>query len=135
VSEENVEIVKRAWEASLRHDNEMAESLYDPEVTVEVMVESNLLDTPAVYRGLDEVREFYGNLLGVFAHVTTTVEEWTDAGDNVVAVLHYWARGKQSGVPVEVRQAHVWTLREGKLWRLRIYPTKADALKALVLSE
>jgi hypothetical protein len=32
-------------------------------------------------------------------------------------------------------EAHVWTVRDGKLWRLRIYPTRAEALKAVRLEE
>jgi ketosteroid isomerase-like protein len=53
--------------------------------------------------------------------------------DSVIAVFHSWGRGKQSGARVEERNAHVWTLRNGKLWRLRVYATKADALEALGL--
>jgi ketosteroid isomerase-like protein len=36
---------------------------------------------------------------------------------------------------VEQRRAHVWTVRDGKLWRLRIYATKEEALKAVGLRE
>jgi ketosteroid isomerase-like protein len=81
------------------------------------------------------VSESSSATLSAWDEYQSEVEEWIDAGDNVVAILHAWARGKQSGVPVEQYSAHVWTLREGKLWRLRVYRTKADALKALGLSE
>jgi ketosteroid isomerase-like protein len=57
--------------------------------------------------------------LAVWDEVGREVEEWIDAGDNVIALLHNWGRGKQSGGRVEERSAHVWTLRNGKLWRLR----------------
>jgi ketosteroid isomerase-like protein len=129
MSEENVEVVRTAWEAFTRHDNAAIFPLYDPDVEI-------IPEFPdRVYRGLDGVREFFGDWLSAWDEYGSEVEEWIDAGDNVVAVLHAWARGKQSGVPVEAHAAHVWTLREGKLWRLRIYPTKEDALKALGLSE
>jgi hypothetical protein len=29
----------------------------------------------------------------------------------------------------------VWTLRDGKLWRLRVYQTRDEALKAVGLEE
>jgi ketosteroid isomerase-like protein len=45
------------------------------------------------------------------------------------------ARGRSSGAVVERREWHVWTLRDGKLWRLRIYVTEAEALEAVGLSE
>jgi ketosteroid isomerase-like protein len=63
------------------------------------------------------------------------VEEWIDAGDDVIAVIRIWGRGRASGVAVEQCQSHVWTLRDGKLWKLRRYETKADALKAVGLTE
>jgi hypothetical protein len=51
----------------------------------------------------------------------------------VIAVLRSRGRGKRSGIRVEERQSHVWTLRHGKLWRLRIYASKGAALKAVGL--
>jgi ketosteroid isomerase-like protein len=132
VSQENVEIARRAWEASMRHDNEMALRLYDPEVTVEV---TDSFDTPALYRGVDGVREWYRNSVGMFADLTVGVDEWIDAGDDVLAILHTTGRGRQSGVPVERRETQVWTVRNRKLWRLRIYETRAEALKAVGLQE
>ena len=67
--------------------------------------------------------------------LSNDVEEWIDAGDEVIAVMHIRARGRRSGVPVERREWDVWTLRDGKLWRLRIYATKSEALEAVGLSE
>jgi ketosteroid isomerase-like protein len=129
VSQENVEVVRAVWEASARHDNAAIFPLYQPDVEIRDVFYDR------VYQGLDGVREFFTDWLTAWDEHRSEVEEWIDAGENVVAILHIWARGKQSRVPVEGRQAHVWTLREGKLWRLRIYPTKADALNALGLSE
>jgi ketosteroid isomerase-like protein len=64
------------------------------------------------------------------------VTEWIDGGgDHVIAVMHTWGRGKMSGVPVERREAHLWTLREGKLRRLRVFETKTEALEAAGLRE
>jgi ketosteroid isomerase-like protein len=131
VSQENVELVKRAWEATVQRDYETALSLYDPDVTLE----PGFLDNPEVFRGLDGVREVFRNWFGVFADMTSTVEEWIDAGDDVVAILRLTGRGRQSGVPVVSLEAHVWTVRDGKLWRLRIYPSRAEALKAVGLEE
>ena len=132
MSQENVETVRRAWEAGLHHDNTLALSLYHCEVTGETTI---ALDSPTTYRGVDGMREFWRNALSVFTGFTSTVEEWIDAGDDVVAVLRWEARGKQSGVPVVKREAHVWTIRDGKLWRLRVYESRAAALEAVGLEE
>jgi uncharacterized protein len=130
VSQENAEIVRRAWEASIRHENEAVFHLYDPEVEVHDAFYGR------VYRGWDGVREWFGDLVSTFdAMESAEVDEWIDAGDDVIAALRWRVRGKRSGVPVEQRQWHVWTLRDGKLWRLRIYASKDEALKAVAVSE
>ena len=129
MSQENVDAVRRAWEAFERHDNEAIFPLYDPEVEVQYP----FLDR--VYRGLPGVQEYFRDWLAVWDEFGSEVEEWIDAGDSVIAVMHSWGRGKQSGARVEERNAHVWTLRNGKLWRLRVYATRAEALKAVGLEE
>ena len=132
MSQENVEIVRRATEAHRRHDNETVLSLYDPEVEMELQ---DLAGETNVYRGLDGVGTFYRDFLEALTDWTTTVDEWIDRGDDVIAVLRLTGRGRKSGVPFERREAHVWTVRDGKLWRLRVYGTRAEALKAVGLEE
>ena len=129
MSKENVEIVQRALEASTRRDNEATFALYDPEVEIYGQVDG------AVYRGLTGVRVFFRDWFAAWSELAYDAEEWIDAGDDVIEALHVRARGRQSGVPVERREWHVWTLRGGKLRRLRVYATKADALETLGLSE
>jgi ketosteroid isomerase-like protein len=67
--------------------------------------------------------------------LSNDAEEWIDAGDEVIAIMHVGVRGRRSGIVVERRECHVWTLRERKLWRLRIYATKTESLEAVGLSE
>jgi ketosteroid isomerase-like protein len=45
------------------------------------------------------------------------------------------ARGKGSGVPLAIRTAHIWTLRDGKLARNELYREPDEALDALSLPE
>jgi ketosteroid isomerase-like protein len=129
MSQENVEVVRQAFEASKRHDNETALSFYDREVEIEPLFHDR------TYRGLDGVRAFWGDWLGVMTSYDGEVDEWIDAGDQVIAVMHTWARGKMSGVNVERREAHLWTLQDGKLRRLRVFATKDEALEAAGLRQ
>jgi uncharacterized protein len=122
-----VEIVRRATEAHQRHDNETVFSLYDPEVEMEMRA---LDGSVQIYRGLDGVRTFYRDFLEALADWTTTVDEWIDGGNEVIAVLRIAGRGRKSGAPFERREAHVWTVRGGKLSRLRVYRTRTEALEA-----
>ena len=130
MSQENVEIVRQAWEAFDRHDNKSALRLYDPEVEIHVGLTGG-----EVYRGLVGVEDFFRDWLATWDDYGSKVEEWIDVGDHVIAVIRVWGRGRQSRVAAEERQSHVWTLRHGRLWKLRRYETRAEALKAVGLEE
>ena len=133
MSEENVEIVRQAWEASVRRDNDAALALYDPEVEIDMTASGQ--PGGGVYRGLDGVRRWHRDWLSVFGEFSSEVEEWIDAGEHVIAMTRWHGSGKRSGVPAQVLQAHVWTVREGKLRRLRVYGSRAEGVKAAGLRE
>jgi ketosteroid isomerase-like protein len=134
MSEENVEVVRRAWEAWVRKDNETALALYDPEVQIDLTAVTRIGQSK-VYFGLEGAQEYLRDMLASFEVMKTEVEEWIDAGDRVIAIVHSYRRGKRSGVPVDTVQAHLWTVLNGKLKRLQIFATKAEALEAAGLSE
>jgi len=129
LSQENVEVVRSAWEAFTRRDNDAVFRLYDPEVEIHDVFYDR------IYRGLDGVRDYFREWVSIFDALGSEVEEWIDAGDDVIAVLRSHGRGKRSGVPVEQHESHLWTLRDGKLRRLRIYRSRDEALKAAGLEE
>jgi len=129
VSHENVEAVRSAWEAFTRRENEAVFLLYDPDVEIYDVFHDR------TYRGLEGVRDYFREWVSIFDALGSEVDEWIDADGDVIAVLRSKGRGKRSGVPVEQRESHVWTLRDGKLRRLRIYRTKVEALKAVGLEE
>ena len=131
MSQQNVEIVREAWEASERHDNEAVFAFYDADVEIQGFHGLGV----GVYRGLGGVREFWRDWSTSWSASGSEVEEWIDAGDDVIAVMHMWGRGKRSGAPVEAHQSHVWTVRAGKLFRLRVFDTRDEALKAVGLEE
>ena len=124
-------MVREAWEAYGRRDNDAVFALYDADVEIQGLHGFD----DRVFRGLTGVQEFWRDWLASWGESGSDVEEWIDAGDNVIAVMHLWGRGRRSGAPVETRQSHVWTLRGGKLWRLRVYDTRNEALKAVGLKE
>jgi ketosteroid isomerase-like protein len=134
MSGENVEVVRRAWEAWVRKDNETALALYDPEVQIDLTAVPHIGQS-GVYVGLEGVQEYLRDILASLGVVKTEVEEWIDAGEQVIAMVHSYTRGKRSGVPVDMVQAHLWTVRDGLLRRLQIFSTRAEALEAAGLRE
>jgi ketosteroid isomerase-like protein len=134
MSQENVEIVRRAWEAWVRKDNETALAMYDPKVQIDLTAVPHIGQS-GVYFGLEGVQEHLRDMLASFEVMNTEVEEWIDAGERVIAMIHTYRRGKRSGVPVDRREAHLWTVRDGLLLRLQIFATRAEALEAAGLRE
>src|SRR5256885_8498907 len=79
VSKQNVEVVRRAWEAFVRREDETAYALYDPEVAIKSWVDGR------VYHGLEGVRDFFGDWLSAWRRWDSDLEELIDAGDDVIA--------------------------------------------------
>jgi uncharacterized protein len=55
-------------------------------------------------------------------------EDYVEAGEFVVVLCRYRGRGKESGVEVDTRGAHVWTMRNGKAIRLEVFSNRRRAL-------
>jgi len=130
-----VEIVRRVWELVLqRRDFDAAAELVDEDA------EFDWSDSRApyggVYRGHAELRAMWQHWLEAWDQWETEIVEATevDAG-TVLTVTRVRARGKGSGVPVEARGASVWTVRDGKIVRAKLFQSKPEALAAFGLGE
>jgi len=138
MSEENVEVVRRVYDAVARRDTAGVLSLYDPEVEL-VFLSGTLADHMGhrgVYRGHAGLRTFNRDLRDTFETIETNYEELIDAGNHIVSVSRYRARGRESGVEVAgPLQFLVWTLHQGKIVRVVWFATRTEALEAAGLSE
>jgi ketosteroid isomerase-like protein len=86
-------------------------------------------------RGVDEVRRAIEEQLEVFDQFVIETEEFHEHGDRVAVPVRQRARGGVSGVEVEVRIGHLWTVRNGKAIRLEVFPAREDALRAAEAAE
>jgi ketosteroid isomerase-like protein len=127
-----VEIVRSIADAWNRRDYSAA---LEP-VTPDVRVESALgWDLDGTYNGIPGLQKWLARFWGSFVEFRTEIEECIPVEDEVVFAAHHYGRGKASGVEVEVRNWQVCTVRDGKLVRYRVFPTKAEALEAAGLRE
>ena len=129
MSRENVELVLRSCHAFDRGDYAAALEPLDADIRYE------LTEFPdgQVYRGHDGVWEAFRIWLGTWEDYRQERDEPIDAGDEVIVPTREYGRGKGSGVPLKRATFGVWTVREGKVVRIRFYPTMADALEAVGL--
>ena len=133
MSEENVETVRRVYEAAARRDAEAIYALYDPEV--ELNATRIGVGDLGIYHGHEGLRVLFGELHQTWGAVQYDYEELIDAGDHVVAVVLRHAQGRASGVDIEAPLAVLWTLRDGKVISVVWFGSRAEALEAVGLSD
>jgi ketosteroid isomerase-like protein len=132
MSEENVETIRRATDAFNRGGVEAALEFFDPDIE---WTTTGIFLEPGTYRGHEGVRRYMGALATELEDLHNEPEEFIDVGEQVVVPFRLSARGRQSGAPVEFSGALVYSLRGGKIFRIRNYTEKAEALESAGLSE
>jgi ketosteroid isomerase-like protein len=83
------------------------------------------------YRGREQVRRYVEDWLNTFDSLRLDLQDPTEVGDRVVAVIHGRGRGRASGVELETRFCQVWTLRRGTAVRMEEYANREQGLAAL----
>ena len=133
MSEENVELARAYVEAFNEGGLDATEHLRHPQI--EVFDPPELPDADR-YVGEAAVRERVESYLAVGWNGQFSVQEYIDAGDEVVVIWHMTGQAALGGVPLDVPAVgHIYYFEEGKARRIRQYLTRAEALKAAGLSE
>jgi ketosteroid isomerase-like protein len=133
MSQENVELVRRSYEAMNKREFSHTSELLDPEV--EFDLSRNILN-PDIYRGYEGFERLVGVIEDVWDDFHFEIQELIDGGDCVVAEVTVSGTGRGSGVEAEMRVFNIWTLRDGKVIRLAGgYRERSEALEAAGLSE
>ena len=131
MSQENVAIVKAAYDAYNREDWDAAYK--DAAPGLEVDFSRSVGPWRGVY-GLDQIRRFVEEFRETWESARMEPHEFIEAGDLVVmhSTMHVKGRG---GIEVVSRAASVWTIRNGAIERFTMYQDRQDALEAVGLSE
>jgi len=134
MSQENVEIIRRAYDALERGDLDLlASEFYDPQIEWQTSRED---PDAATHRGREAVRRYYDQWLDSFEGLHADVEEYIDAGkDRVFTWVRWTGRGRGSGIDAEWWLAIVYTLRAGRILKAEEYFDRGEALQTLGLSE
>jgi ketosteroid isomerase-like protein len=131
MSRENVEIVRRGYELLDRGDVAAGLERLAPDFELDL---SSLYPDAPVLRGLDELlRWVYGGPWGGSVHLQP--ERFFDVdAERVLVFIRVTATGEGSGVPVELRDAHELTVRDGLIVHCKVHADRNAALEALGLS-
>jgi ketosteroid isomerase-like protein len=136
MSQENVEIVRRAFEAWNAQSLEAVFADFHPELVYHPRADE---PDPSPHVGRDAYERLAYGFVDSFSEVTFEVLELIDAGDHVIAstVLHAVLHGQESasGAGVTDTYVFVYKLRDGLVVEVWEYRTKEEALEAVGLSE
>jgi ketosteroid isomerase-like protein len=131
MSRENVDLVRRIYEAVARRDAVTPFELYAEDIVWDLSKSRRgAFFMKPVYHGHEGVREVWRETVAAFGAVDFEVEDLRDTGGHVLAVVHEREVGRASGVPVEATHFAVWTLAGGKVTRLQVIDDRDQALDA-----
>lgn len=139
MSEANIALVRRNYEVINSIGRTDAE-FFDPEDLapdlwarlapgIELHERADLPDAK-VYRGREEVKEFWRKTLELFAEIRWEPREFIDLGHAVVVETRIVAVGRGSDVPIEAAETDVFWFRDGALVRIQAFATKEAGLEA-----
>jgi ketosteroid isomerase-like protein len=132
MSQENVEVIRRALDAFNRRDWDawIAMCHEDSEL---YSLRAQLEGRP--YTGKEGLRRFIADQDEEWDYVRFEALEFRDGGEWVVVLCDFKARGSASGVELDFPVGVVFATREGKVSYARFYSDRAEALEAAGLRE
>ena len=124
--DQNVESIRSFYPAWNRRDFDAA--LTDAAPDFEILPLPALLQRPT--RGRTEAKRFWALFFEAFEEIRVEPKEvLAENDDQVVAVLGWWARGRD-GIEVERTRVDLWTFRDGLKASVQGFETKAEAIEA-----
>ena len=133
MSEENVEIVRRVFEAWNRADFGDFAEFFDPEVEFNPGLLPPGEETR--YIGREGVNEWIRNINDAWVAVTAEPEERIEVGSDRILTIDRWHFEGRDGIEIEEELPTLLTFRNGFIVRVDGFTDKADALEAAGLSE
>jgi ketosteroid isomerase-like protein len=131
MSQENVEIVRRAYGGG----DLSAAAVEILHHEVELLGAIGGMEEGTVIRGREAVTQALDVDFEIWAERRMELRQVIDAGDQVVALVHEYRKGKGSGVTVETDIALVYGFEGDRVVRIEPYLNPAQALEAASLSD
>jgi len=95
------------------------------------VVPPELSAEPDTYDGHDGLRRYFDSFQEIVADLHFDAEELVEVAPDAVAARGLiTGRGRESGIPVEMRVPGVYRLRDGKVTGIEAYPTWDEAVAA-----
>jgi ketosteroid isomerase-like protein len=130
-SEENVNLLRRFYESFNQGDLDSVLELCTEDV--EVYKDPEVVEMVAAFtpRGQERVAQYLRGWLESWSDYQVRPQEFLQSGDEVAALTEARARGPNSQFEIEGEMADVFTVRDGRIARFRLYIERSDALDSL----
>jgi ketosteroid isomerase-like protein len=126
---ENEKLVRAFYEATVPGHREALRGIQAPDVAYDLP--QGMPIAAGHFQGLQDVLErFLTNFYAAF-DVRFVAEEFIDGRDEVVALGRIHGKTRKGGADVDVPFAHVWTVRDGYLQRMRAFTDTAVLARAV----
>jgi ketosteroid isomerase-like protein len=125
--ETNLQVVEEGYERFNEGDIEWVLDHLDPGIVWE---DAKQMPDARIYRGLGEVRKFLSSFERHWEEIRFEPEQLREAGESVLAFVHFVGRGKTSGAEVDAHLVHVWEFRDLKVRRIRTFFDREEATSA-----
>ena len=133
MSQENVELIKRAFAALNRRDVDAAKAIADPNCELRTRF-TGLEGRP--YLGHQGVEDWFADVRESWATVKQTPERFIQVDDRrIIVATRFEGRGKGSGVEVDQLIGGIWTIQDERVISIETHKSVDDALEAVGLSE
>jgi ketosteroid isomerase-like protein len=131
MSQKNVELVRRMYDAFSGNDVAAAWSLAHPDIEVTFQRGPNA----GTHRGREQIQALFDDVRAAFESWVFEPSEIFEHGERVVVIIKNRLRPFGTTGEIEFQNGHIWTIREGLVVSLVGFPSPHEALEAAGLSE
>jgi ketosteroid isomerase-like protein len=131
MSQEDVEIVRRSFDAWNELDLPALRGCY----TEDVVIQTPITEFGRTFEGADPIGRWIGEMRETWAEVHWDVERIFEGDGVVVSFYRSISVGRKSGAEVARDLTCVYRIRDGLIASLRVFLDRDEALEAAGLSE